>query len=53
LGYNEGQLRRENWQIRNQEKLMQYVFYGIGLGLLAVICFIVWWNEDYTDKGGD
>jgi hypothetical protein len=34
-------------------KLMQYVFWGIGIGLIALLCFIVWWNEDYTDKDPD
>jgi hypothetical protein len=32
---------------------MQYVFYGIGIGLLVLIGFIVWWNEDYTDNDDD
>jgi hypothetical protein len=29
---------------------MQYVFYGIGIGLFAIISLIVWLNENYTDK---
>jgi hypothetical protein len=32
---------------------MQIVFYGIGLGLLAILCFIVWFNEDYHDDDRD
>ena len=29
---------------------MQYVFYGIGIGLFAILALIVWLNENYTDK---
>ncbi len=32
---------------------MQYVFYGIGIGLLALIGVITMWNENYDDKDGD
>lgn len=28
---------------------MQLIFAGIGIGIFAILCFVVWFNENYED----
>jgi len=32
---------------------MQLIFAGIGVAIIAIICFVVWFNENYEDEDED